>query len=298
MHKHHSHNHNHSTTSNIKIAFLLNFSFAIIEIIGGLFINSIAIISDALHDLGDSFSLGLSWFLDKYSKKDANLKYSYGYKRYSLLAALINSIILIVGSIFILSEAIPRLLNPEPTNPKGMIAFAILGIIINGLAVLRLKKGSSLNEKVVSWHLMEDLLGWIAVLIAGIVMSFTNIYILDPILSTIITLYILFNVIKNLNKTFSLFLQAVPEGYDLREIEKNILSIRNVLNTHHIHIWSLDSEKHVFTAHLVVNDSTSLEDIKKIKKKVKVYLQSLENIEHVTLEIEQENEDCSISDDI
>lgn len=287
--------HHHNSTKNIKTAFFLNFGFTILEIIGGLYINSVAILSDALHDLGDSFSLGLSWFLDKYSQKKGNEKYSYGYRRYSLLAALINTSVLIVGSFIILSEAIPRLFNPEQANAKGMIIFAVIGIIVNGTAVFRLRGGVSLNEKVVSWHLLEDVFGWVAVLLGAIIMYFWDIPILDPILSIGITLFILFNVIKNFKKTFSVFLQAVPEGISLEEIKKNFLDIEHVVDIHHTHIWSLDSEHHVLTTHLVINESTTLENINKIKAKAKESIDDL-NIEHVTIEIEGFKEYCSLRD--
>ena len=186
---HHHHHHSHSS-GNIKTAFFLNFGFTILEIIGGILTNSIAILSDALHDLGDSISLGIAWYLDNFSKKDSTSRYSYGYRRFSLLGALINSLVLIGGSLFILSEAIPRILNPEEAHAPGMIAFAILGVIVNGAAVLKLKDDKSMNAKVVAWHLMEDVLGWVAVLIVGITLLFVNLPVLDPILSILITLYV------------------------------------------------------------------------------------------------------------
>lgn len=287
--------HHHGSTKNIKTAFFLNLSFTILEIIGGLYINSVAILSDAIHDLGDSLSLGLSWYLDKYSKKEGNNKYSYGYKRYSLLAAMINTIVLFIGSFLVLSETIPRLINPEPSNAKGMIIFAIIGIIVNGLAVFNLKGGVSLNEKVVSWHLLEDVLGWIAVLIAGIVMYFIDIPILDPILSIGISIFILYNVIKNFRKTLDVFLQAVPEGIDLEDINEKFIKIDKVISTHHTHVWSLDSEHHVLTTHLVVNPDISIDDMNILKTKARESIQDLD-IEHVTIEIETSKEFCSIKD--
>ena len=172
-HHHHHHDHSHDT-GNIKVAFFLNLSFTIIEIIGGLMTNSMAILADALHDLGDSLSLGISWFLEKVSEKKPDETFTFGYARFSLLAAFINSMVLIVGSTIILYHVIPRLLNPEPVEASGMLLLSILGIVMNGLAVLRLKKGSSMNEKVVTWHLMEDILGWVVVLVASIVLMFVD----------------------------------------------------------------------------------------------------------------------------
>lgn len=286
----HEHSHNYS---NVKVAFFLNFGFAILEIIGGFFINSIAIMSDALHDLGDSLSLGLSWFLGRYSQKKENKQFTYGYRRYSLLAALINTVVLIVGSILILVNAIPRILDPQPTNATGMIVFAILGVLVNGFAAFKMKGGRSLNEKVVSWHLLEDVLGWVAVLIVGIVMYFKEIPILDPILSVLITSYILYNVAINFKKTILLFLQSVPEDVDLNKLLKQFVEIDKVNSTHHTHVWSLDSEYHVLSTHLVVDNSANLEDIKEIKKKARDLLKDL-NMEHTTIEIEFESDNCEV----
>ena len=182
MSHHHSHS-NGTNIANIKIAFFLNLFFTVFEIIGGYLTNSVAIAADALHDFGDSLSLGLSWFLEKYSLKGRSQKFSYGYRRFSLLSALINSLVLIIGSAFVLWHTIPRLFHPQSVNVKGMLLLAIGGILINGIAVLKIRnKNNSLNEKTVSWHLLEDVLGWVAVLIISIVNSFKEIAILDPLL--------------------------------------------------------------------------------------------------------------------
>jgi len=290
----HDHQHNSSTT-NIKVAFFLNLGFAIVEIVGGIWTNSLAIASDALHDLGDSLSLGLSWGLEKYSNRRNDRKYTYGYKRYSLLAALINALILTAGSLFILYRAIVRILDPQPVLAQGMIYFAIGGIIVNGLAVLRLRKGKSLNEKIVSFHLLEDVLGWVAVLIISLVMMFKDIPILDPILSAAIAVYILYNVGKNLKKTASVFLQAVPEGIDIEEIDKKILEIDQVIDVHHTHLWSIDSLNHVLTTHIVVEDEVDANRMSDIKTSIKEMLKPL-GLEHVTLEIERRSESCSLRD--
>ena len=163
----HNHSHDHSG-KNLKVAFFLNLTFTILEFIGGIYVNSIAIISDAVHDLGDSLSLGTSWYLDSKSKKNANSKYSYGYRRFSLLGALINSVVLIAGSVYVIYEAVGRILEPEHSDAQGMVIFAIIGVLVNGYAAYKLSSGKSMNEKVVSWHLMEDVLGWVAVLIVAI----------------------------------------------------------------------------------------------------------------------------------
>ena len=134
--------HSHSRTKDIQTAFLLNLGFAILEVVGGIWTNSLAIVSDALHDFVDSLSLGLSWYLDVYSEKEEDERYSYGYRRFSLLAAFINVVVLSAGSVLILSEAIPRLWKPERTNAQGMVLLAVVGIAVNGLAALRLYRDS------------------------------------------------------------------------------------------------------------------------------------------------------------
>lgn len=290
-----SHNQSHDSTGDLRLAFFLNLSFTIIEIAGGIWTNSLAILSDAIHDLGDSLSLGMAWYLETYARKDKDKKYSYGYRRYSLLSALINTIALIVGSIFILSRAVTRLFNPEPVDAKGMILFAVLGIIVNGLAMLRLRGGKSLNARVVAWHLIEDVLGWVAVLIMSIVLLFTDLYILDPIFSILITCFVLYNVIKNLRKTLALFLQAVPENVDLEKIENRLLAIDNVCSSHHTHIWSMDGEHHVLTTHLVVEEDTSQDEVLCIKEDINQLSKEMDFL-HTTVEIEYGDEKCSMAE--
>lgn len=289
----HHHHHIDSSTGKIKTAFFLNFSFTIIEIIGGIMTNSVAILSDALHDLGDSLSLGLAWFLQKFSNKEHSENFSFGYKRFSLLAALINSVVLIVGSVFILTAAIPRLFNPEQPNTTGMMVLAVLGIIVNGMAVFRLKGGDSMNQKVMSWHLLEDVLGWVAILIVSIVMSFTNLPILDPIVSIAITVFILYNVIVNFIQTMRLFLEAVPKHINLDEIVQKMNEIKGIQSTHHTHLWSMDGENHAFSTHVVVSKTATKEEICHVKETITDILNTI-HLEHITIEVEYEDKPCSI----
>lgn len=290
QHQHHHHHHDGST-DNIKTAFFLNFSFTILEIIGGIWINSSAILSDALHDLGDSISLGLAFVLEKYSKKEADDEYSFGYSRFSLLAAFINSFVLITGSILILIQAVPRIFAPEPVNELGMVVFSLLGITVNGIAVLRLRRGNSINEEVVSWHLIEDILGWLAVLIVSIVLLFVDLYILDPLLSVIITIYILFNVSKNIRRIANIFLQRVPEGFAIEDIEGKFRGLKDVIDVHHTHIWSLDGEKHLLSTHIVVNKDLKQSDIINLKNRIRESGREM-GISHITVEIDFPGEDC------
>lgn len=286
-------NHHHSDSDNIKLAFFMNLGFTILEIVGGLWTNSLAILSDSLHDFGDSISLGLAWYLGRYAEREEDERYSYGYRRYSLLAALINTVVLITGSLFILSEAIPRLLNPEQTNARGMILFAIVGILVNGLAALRVRGGASLNVQVVAWHLFEDVLGWVAVLIVSLALLFTDIYILDPILSVLITIYVLVNMVRNMRRTLALFLQAVPEDVDLDEIVARIRYLGMVESTHHTHAWSLDGEHHVLTTHVVMREDATREDVNYVKEEVREIAEDM-NFVHTTVEIEFCDDDCKL----
>jgi cobalt-zinc-cadmium efflux system protein len=295
----HSHNHHHhhasENTQSIKVAFFLNLGFTLLEIVGGLWTNSLAILSDSIHDLGDSLSLGLSWYLSKVSDRGNDHKYSYGYRRYSLLGALVNTLVLIFGSVLVLTRAIPRLLNPEPTNAQGMVLFAIVGILVNGAAVLRLRGQKGLNARMAALHLMEDALGWLAVLIVSIILLFKDLPFLDPALSIVITTYVLYKVIVNLKKTVGLFLQRVPEEINIHEVEDHLLAIEDVQSIHHTHVWSLDGEHHVLSTHVVVSDETPREALVSLKKTIKDYVLGL-NIEHVTVEVEFDEEDCSMKE--
>lgn len=286
--------HHHHSGSNLKLAFFLNLTFTIVEIIGGFLTNSVAIVSDALHDLGDSISLGLSWYLQKKSNRKSDQVYTFGYRRFSLLAALINSLVLIVGSIFIMIEAVKRIIEPEPANAKGMFVLAVLGLLVNAYAAYRVSSGKSMNEKVVSWHLIEDVLGWLAILVASIVMLFFHVPILDPVLSIAITIFILWNVVKRLTETLSLFLQAKPSEIDLEGIEANIRKIEGISNTHHAHVWSEDGEHHVFTIHIKLEKLGKIQDIFKIKQQVKSEL-SKYHFSHYTIETELNEEDCGLN---
>ena len=289
----HNHHHHHHAGDNIGVAFSLNLAFTLLEIIGGLYTNSLAILSDAVHDLGDSLSLGLAWYLDRTSQRDADHRFTYGYRRFSLLGALITTIVLIAGSLYVLAQAIPRLIRPEPAHAPGMALFAVLGILVNGAAALRLRGDNSLNARMVAWHMIEDLLGWVAVLVVSITLLFFDLYILDPILSVLITLYVLYNVLRNLRKTLRLFLQAVPEQVDLAHIKERILAIEGVCDTHHTHVWSLDGDHHVLTAHVVVSEETTRKQILFIKQEIN-RLSVEQHLVHTTVEVEYQGELCSL----
>lgn len=283
------HHHHHNKQKNIKAAFLLNLSFTVIEIIGGLWTNSMAILSDAVHDLGDAISLGSAWYLERYADKKPDEKYSFGYARFSLLSALLNSLILVGGSVLVLVRSIPRILNPQEVHPEGMLVFAILGILINGAAVLKMRSGTSLNEKAVSWHLLEDVLGWAVILVGSIILLFFDVPVIDPLLSVFITLYVLFNVVRNIKQILHILMQGVPEKFSIVEIEKELESNTDAVLVHHTHLWSLEGEKILLSTHVVVPEKMENKDIMKLKESVRSLLYK-KGIEHITIEIEYTEE--------
>ena len=289
-----AHHHDHSkdlSSERLGWAFILNFCFTIIEFIGGILTNSTAILADAVHDLGDSLSLGMAWILNKLGKKQANNQFTYGYRRLSLAGAFINAIVLIAGSAWVLVEAIPRLWNPEMPIAEGMIGLAILGIAVNGFAAYKLSAGKSLNERVINWHLMEDVLGWVAVFIVGIVLHFVNWPILDPLLSVAFTLFILFNVIRNLHETARLFFQAAPDNGTVTSVSNTLKQLPHVVDVHHLHFWSLDGEHHVLTAHLVLDEDIGTEARHDLKQQIDNALAPY-HLSHTTIELELPGELC------
>ncbi|HCT94029.1 MAG: cobalt transporter [Bacteroidetes bacterium GWE2_39_28] len=290
-----SHDHSHSlspinnSSKNIAYAFVLNISFALIELVGGLLTNSVAILSDAVHDFGDSLSLGVAWYLQKFSQKRGDRFYSYGYKRFSLLGSIFISLVLAIGSVFIIQESVKRIIEPQQAHAPGMIILAVIGIIVNGAAVLRLKHGTSHNEKAVLLHMMEDVLGWIAVFIGAVLMFFFDLPFLDPLMSLIITAWVLWNVYRNLRNTVKIMLQEVPKSINVDELEGRLLSINEIVSLHDLHIWSLDGENHILTLHIVVADETDSLTICNLKERVRE-ITSSSGIDHITIEVERTGE--------
>ena len=281
---------------NILIAFLLNLSFSILEFIGGTLTNSVAIISDSIHDMGDTFSIGISYFLEKKSTKAPDDTYTYGYLRYSVIGSSITTLVLLISSIFVIINSVQRIANPVAINYNGMIIFAILGVVINLGATLFTKHGHSLNEKAVNLHMLEDVLGWIVVLVGAVVMKFTNFYLIDPILSILVALFIFVHAFKNFKIVLDLFLEKIPQNISIDDIKKALLEIDTINDVHHIHIWSIDGYSNYATMHVMVDDISNLE----VKHMIRHTL--LEHgISHVTIELEtaDENcEDCSCNVDI
>ena len=271
----------------VRFAAFLNIAFTVLELVGGFWTNSLAILSDALHDFGDSIALLVSWLFERGARKSPDTVRTFGYQRLSLFSALFSASILIGGSIVIIFQAIPRFFNPETVNAFGMVGIAVIGILFNGAGFFLLKKGESLNEKVLSWHLLEDVLGWVAILVGGVIIYFWKFYLLDPIMTIGLTAFILYNVTKNLQEAINILLQGVPEHINLEAVKKDITAIKGVIDVHDIHIWSLEGETDVFTAHVVLDDET-LKSPEPTKQAIKETLQK-HHIEHSTIELERKD---------
>ncbi|QDK45291.1 cation transporter [Bdellovibrio sp. ZAP7] len=297
-HHHHSHSsghhHHHShgaVIGRMRFAFILNLGFALVELVGGYLTNSVAIMSDALHDFGDALAMIIAIVMEKVSHKTSDQKFSYGYRRFSVLGAVITGMVLIIGSVFILIEAVPRLLNPQQVHADGMLILAVFGVAINGFAALRVSKGTSLNERMLMWHMIEDVLGWVLVLIGALVMKFWDVPQVDAGLAVTLSLWILFNVFKNLREAMKVFLMASPTGASVESVSDNIKMNPLVVDVHHAHLWSLDGENHVFTAHVVLKGDATPADMEAVKHQIKKQVKEFGIIE-ATIETELMGVSC------
>ena len=275
---------------NMLIAFLLNLAFAAFEVFGGIFTGSVAILSDAVHDLGDAVSIGASVALEKISKKSPDDKYTYGYARFSTLGGLFSVVVLLVGSAIAIYHAILRFIHPAPIRYNEMILFAVVGVAVNLLATLFTRGGKSVNQKAVNLHMLEDVLGWIVVLIGAIVMRFTGFALLDGILSIIVALYILIHALTHLKEIGDLFLLKTPAWLDAKAIKEELLTVDGVESIEHFHLWAVDEEKCVATLH--VKTKTPDEGIKiAVRERLKE-----RGIVHATIEVgEGETQPCPLS---
>lgn len=287
----HSHDHSHDVdftsgsqaVRNMMLVFGINIVFSVLEAIFGLLFNSASILADAVHDFGDALSIGLAWFFQKISLKGSDSTFSYGYKRYSLLGALITSVVLLVGSAVMIIHSGEKLMNPEPVNYQGMLILAIFAIIANGVSAWIISKGSSHNESILSLHLLEDVLGWIGVLVVSVVLHFTDWYFLDPLLSIGIALFILYKTIPEFMKVVRLFLQAVPDNIDSKKLREEIQNIDNINGLSHFHLWSLDGEAHMMSM-TISTTSDSVQTHEQIKNEVR-HILSENDIAHSNIEI-------------
>ena len=275
------------TDKNILIAFLLNLFFSVFEFAGGLITGSTAILSDALHDLGDAVSIGLSFFLEKKSRKHPDETFTYGYARYSVLGGFITTAILLFGSVTVICHAITRIANPTPIHYDGMILFAVVGALVNLCAAFVTREGDSLNQKAVNLHMIEDVLGWLVVLVGAVIMRFTDLAVIDPLMSIGVAVFILIHAIRNLKEIVDLFLEKAPQNICVEELTGHLTQIEGVLDVHHIHLWRMDEQHNYATMHVRING-----DGHEIKKKIREELEE-HGICHATLELESADEQCS-----
>ncbi|MCS6838675.1 MAG: cation diffusion facilitator family transporter [Bdellovibrionaceae bacterium] len=278
--------------SSIRQAFWLNLSFALVELLGALYSNSLSLMSDALHDFGDALSLGLGLWLQKLSINRATPVHTYGFRRFSLLSALISGLVISVSSVFIFFNGIGRLLDPETIRSEIMMVFAGLGLVVNGYSFIKLSRGSSLNERVLKYHMLEDLVGWLVVLLGGGVIYHTQFYWIDPMLACLLALWIFWRMVGYLKKIFAIFMQTWPDTLPLEDMTRDILAVPGVKGVHHIHGWSLDGERNILTMHVVVEKNCSLEFCAKLKQRLKDRLWAHWKVSELTMELEHEEEIC------
>ncbi len=289
-HHHHHHNHNdhhgHTSAARILTAFLLNLCFSIFELIGGIFTGSVAILSDALHDLGDAAGIGCSFFLERKSRKQPDTTHTYGYTRYSVLGGLITTVILLAGSCIVIYNAVLRLVDPPPIDYNGMLIFAVVGVIVNLAAALFTRHGDSLNQRAVNLHMLEDVLGWLVVLVGAVVMRFTDWVLIDPLMSIGVAVFILIHAMGTLKEILDLFLEKTPDGISVEELSHHLSKLNGVTGVHHIHIRSLDGNRHYATLHAVVDGDPAAAKAA-IRKELAEH-----GITHATIETESVGEEC------
>jgi cobalt-zinc-cadmium efflux system protein len=283
----HSHGggHGHTASENIRFAFILNFGFSIVEMVGGIWIGSLAISANAIHDFGDSVSLAVAWFLERIANRRQDRSFNFGYRRFSLLSALISGVVIAAGNGVILYECVHRMVNMgEQTAPSGpaMIALALIGLGMNAWAAFRLSLGQTKSERMLTWHLIEDVLGWAIVLIGGIIIRFTAAVWLDPILAGALALFVTFRILGHLRGTAVLFLQGRPENFDEEAFVAATMGIAGVERIDHLAVWSLDGETSILSARLHLHSTHNPVEIEKIKAQVRAL--ALEQKAEATLE--------------
>ena len=289
-HKHgHTHSHSHIGSGEeaqwkIFLVFIMNLVFSIIEFIAGFMINSTAILSDAVHDLGDAFSTGVALVLERRSNKHADSRFSFGHRRFSLLGALFTGIILIVGAGFVISAAIPRLFNPQVVNETGMLWLAIAALMAHVIVALVIRGGGSRSARMITLHLIDDLMGWAGVLVVSIILHFTDWYILDPLMSLAIAGFILYAALTQTYGTVRILMESVPEEVELEDLAEEILQLEGVHGLTHLHMWSMDGEVNNFAVTLFVSleSNAAQADIKQdVRRIVEPF-----NVQCSTIEIE------------
>ena len=266
------------------LAFFLNLSFAIVEFIAGGIFGSSAVLADSVHDLGDALAIGLSAFLETISNREEDSRYTLGYKRFSLLGALVTAVILMTGSGMVILENLTKLFHPQPVNEEGLLWLGLIAISVNVLASLVIRKGETKNESILSLHFLEDTLGWVAVILMAIVLRFTDWYILDPLLSLAISIFILSKAIPRFWSTLKIFLDAVPEGVDIQKIKKDLAELDHVASINQLNLWTMDGLEKNAIVHVCLEHVKHMEVC---KESIRNLLQE-RGFQNVTIEVDED----------
>ena len=264
------------------VAFFLNLSYAIVEFIAGGIFGSSAVLADSVHDLGDAIAIGISALLETISNREEDRQYTLGYKRFSLLGAMLTAVILMIGSVLVILENVTKIVHPQPVNEKGILWLGILAVSINVLASLVVRKGKTKNESILSLHFLEDTLGWLAVILMAIILRFTDWYILDSLLSLVISIFILTKALPRFWSTLKIFLDAVPEGVETGDLEKDLETLTNVKSVNQLSIWSMDGLENNAIIHICIKD---WEKIMETKEAVRQFLEE-RGVQNITIEVD------------
>ena len=268
------------------LAFFLNLSYAIVEFIAGGVFGSSAVLADSVHDLGDAIAIGVSAFLETISNREEDSHYTLGYKRFSLLGALVTAVILMTGSVLVILENITKLFHPQPVNDEGIFWLGIIAVSINVLASLVVRKGKTKNESILSLHFLEDTLGWVAVILMAIVLRFTDWYILDPLLSLVISIFILSKAIPRFWSTLKIFLDAVPEGVDIKQVKSDLEQLDHVASINQLNLWTMDGLEKNAIVHVCLKE---IEQMEVCKESIRTLLKNYD-FQNITIEVDADLE--------
>ena len=264
------------------LAFFLNLTYAIVEFIAGGVFGSSAVLADSVHDLGDAIAIGISAFLESISNREEDSHYTLGYKRFSLLGAMVTAVILMTGSVLVILENIAKIFHPQPVNDEGILWLGIIAITINVLASLVIRKGQTKNESILSLHFLEDTLGWVAVILMAIVLRFTDWYILDPLLSIAISFFVLSKALPRFWSTLKIFLDAVPEGVDIQKIKTDLAELDHVASINQLNLWTMDGLEKNAIVHVCLKE---MEHMETCKESIRIFLKDC-GFQNITIEVD------------
>ena len=273
-----------SSKTSIWLAFFLNLSYAIVEFIAGGIFGSSAVLADSVHDLGDAMAIGISALLETISDREEDRQYTLGYKRFSLLGAMLTAVILMIGSVLVILENVTKIAHPQPVNEEGILWLGIIAVAINVLASLVVRKGKTKNESILSLHFLEDTLGWLAVILMAIILRFTDWYILDPLLSLVISIFILSKAIPRFWSALKIFLDAVPEGVDIKKVKNDLEQLDNVASVNQLNLWTMDGLEKNAIIHVCLK---RIEDMEASKTAIRHYLKDI-GFHNVTIEVDSD----------